>query len=296
MRRASRSRPAAFCARAPADTSPIVIGRASAPAAWRAARAARSICSGVRRNAIVAAAGSNPSGASPSSDPSHSSWRRSTPGTGASTMSGGSRDHAGSQSRPPTRITGPACSAKARTAAGPRSTSGSTGPTTRPAPRSRASRDAAAASWTGSSPADIRPRSSAIAGRPPRASAVQPSDRPDAPARSRTYTSVRPAARPRATTSASSTSTAIDDASNASTIGSGRSSPSRWAVTRSGTRSGRVSDGRSASSTISRRPATSGASGPRRSRIGAPSAAVVAPHSSIARPTLARRRETSSWR
>ena len=46
--------------------------------------------------------------------------------------------------------------------------------------------------------ADSRSRSSAIVGRPPRASAVQPSDRPDAPARSRTYTSVRPAARPRA--------------------------------------------------------------------------------------------------
>ena len=54
----------------------------------------------------------------------------------------------------------------------------------------------------------------------------------------------------------------------ASTAGSGVASPRRWAATRSGTRSARVRNGRSASSTTSSPPATSGASGPSRARPG----------------------------
>ena len=45
------------------------------------------------------------------------------------------------------------------------------------------------------------------------------------------------------------------------TLGSGRSSPRRWAVTRSGTRSARVRNGRSASSTRTSPPSTSGDAG-----------------------------------
>ena len=80
-RRSARS--AAPAARGPrrsgrgrrADTSATVIGRPAADAVWRAVRAARSICSGLSRKAIVASAGSKRSGASFSSDAAHSSWR-----------------------------------------------------------------------------------------------------------------------------------------------------------------------------------------------------------------------------
>ena len=75
IRRASRSRPAAFWARAPLEMSATVIGRAAATVARRADCAARAIWSGASRNARVTTAGSNSTGRSPLSEPSHSSWR-----------------------------------------------------------------------------------------------------------------------------------------------------------------------------------------------------------------------------
>ena len=76
--------------------------------------------------------------------------------------------------------------------------------------------------------------------------------------------------------------------------GSAPSSPSRWPATRSGTRSERDRKGRSVSSTSTRPAAISGASG--ENRLLAPADQEDAPHSSRLRPTVARRRVTSSLR
>ena len=81
-------------------------------------------------------------------------------GMGASMTTGTPRDQAGSHGREPTRTTGQATSANARTAAAPRSASTSTGPTTSAASVSRHSRAATAASSAASSEVDRRARSS----------------------------------------------------------------------------------------------------------------------------------------
>ena len=108
-----------------------------------------------------------------------------------------------------------------------------------------------------------------------------------------------PAASPRATAvDLVERRPATDVASSASMTGSGLSSPSRCAVTRSGTRSEPrqerpvgVLDEQQAPGDERRQRAEPGAGGRgRRQRRAVP------PRSSSARPTLARRRETSSWR
>ena len=171
-----------------------VVGReraalpAAAAAAARPARRGRSAPgrAGTRSSAV---AGSNALGCVAVERRAHSSWR------GADRRAPGVVEHERRLARPrrvprrgrrPAR-TGHGASAKARTAAAPRSASASTGPTTSAAPRSRASRDAAAAIVR-----DVvgRPRaasrSSAIDRRRRRASAAAPARPPPTPGRSRT--------------------------------------------------------------------------------------------------------------
>ena len=186
-RRASRSSPAAFWARAPVWRSAGSSGRPSALACWRAAMAARTICSGLSRKCIIPSAGSSRRWPSPSRAPSQSRLRSSIEGTGASTITGTPRDHAGSQAREPTSTTGQDASAKARTATAPRSASTSTGPQTSPAPASRASRAATAAISTTSSPGPSLPRSRASARDPAASSAADAMASPADPKPSRTY-------------------------------------------------------------------------------------------------------------
>ncbi len=107
-------------------------------------------------------------------------------GMGASMSTGTPRDHAGSQGREPTRTTGQAISAKARTEAAPRSASTSTGPTTSAASVSRHSRAAMAAISAASSTTDRRARSSTMGVMPPRRGAAAAIAMPAEPNRSRT--------------------------------------------------------------------------------------------------------------
>ncbi len=76
--------------------------------------------------------------------------------------------------------------------------------------------------------------------------------------------------------------------------GSGSSRPKRWSTTRSGTRNDRPNNGLSLSSTDTRLPLTSGAA--LANRLRAHPSMALAPQSSSARPTLARRRVTSSFK
>ena len=185
IRRASRSRPAAFWARAPALSWSSSSGTSRACASIRAARAARCTCSAVSLNAAIVPARSRPGGVSPLRFRRQSSARCSASGTGASQMNGTARAQAGSQLREPTSTTSDSISEKARTAGNPLANSTSTGPATTPAPVRPASRAARAATIVGSSSERSRSRSSARVGRLICVKALEASAAPEAPGLSR---------------------------------------------------------------------------------------------------------------
>ena len=185
MRRANRSRPAAFWARAPAFNSSSSNGISRACASIRAARAARWTCSAVSRNCAMVPARSSPGGVSPFRFRRQSSARWAASGIGASQMKGTSRAHAGSHVRAPTRMTVAGISEKARTAGRPLAIRTSIGPATTPAPVRPASLAVKAATIGRSSSGRSRSRSRASVGRPTRVKALEASAAPDAPGRSR---------------------------------------------------------------------------------------------------------------
>ena len=278
----------------------VVGGRAARPSAaacWLAARAARTVCSGLSRNWIISARGRgrrrrHPAPSSPDPGRGRRCWA-----SGASTTTGTPRDHAGSHGREPTRTTGQATSANARTAEAPRSASTSTGPTTSAAPVSRHSRAATAAisaassrgrhaapgraRWARRRQRRVPPRpwrSPPTRSAPGRRTACTPACRARAmagPLRQRRAAGARPRARRAA--------------------GRARRRSSRWPVTRSGTRSDRVRNG-----PLALLHEQQAAADERRGRVEARHAPRPRPGtpvaSSSARPVLARRRETSSWR
>ena len=177
--------------------------------------------------------------------------RFATVSTGASTASGFRVDHCGSQVEVPTSSSGTSASASQRTTSACGSATCSTGPATSPAPRSSASRTASDATpsedpCTAAKPPKIkndRPRCRAS---PSAATAVAA---PLPATRSFRWISRTPAASAWASWPGQIGPIAgyVDDQSGQR--GSGASSPSRWASTRSGTRRPRVSIGRSGSST-----------------------------------------------
>ncbi len=249
MRRESRSRPAAFCARAPARRSSGSSGRPARLACSRAAVAARETCSGPSRNCAVTTVGSRSAGASPSRLARHISWRSLAPGGESSTSSGTPRD----QSDPSSSCRSAPRASRLRRSAGREPARGrasaSIGPATRPAFTSRASRTATSASVATSSFGTRRARSSAITALPSSAKAAAASARPEDPARSRTYVRVAPALIARARATGSPPWLGHVSARSPDSDGSMWSSPSRCMATRSGTRSERVRNGRSGSST-----------------------------------------------
>ncbi len=176
----------------------------------------------------------------------------------------------------------------------------SRGPRTRPPPLSRASVARIRAVRTGSGAA-ARAAASTTSGRSPAARSASAASRPGSPPRSSRCTRPLPvpsAAATRSVVRHRSGSCAPPSSGPATrtrpcSLPSTSSSPSRWAVTRSGTRNTRESRGRSASSTSTRPDATRGADGEKRKR---PEPAAGSPQSSRARSIVARRRVRSSLR
>ena len=186
MRRASRSRPAAFCARAPAWSRPRSTGRSSRVAVSCAHRTARPICPGPRCR------WSGTGVVSPRAVV-HSRSRSVGASRGDSAVSGTSRLHAGSQLTSPASSTGtestsrdPGCGsagpggweasserdASRRRASAAPSVSASTGSATIPHPRSSASRPATRTSSSGAGRDASRCRSRPRTPRPAACSAA----------------------------------------------------------------------------------------------------------------------------
>ena len=203
-----------------------------------------------------------------------------------------------SQDAAPVSATGQLASANARTAgAPPRSASASTGPATSPAARSRASRTAARATVAhvrrlrrgerrssttrpDRAPGSPRPRAPAPDGHRPLAHVDQPRAALESRGRA-------PPGRRRG-----SAGTSVESGASS---GSGSSPPSRWATTRSRHRE-RAAEERpvGVANLDEARRARAGRPAPSRSRAAHSSGG--RPHSSSARPGVARRRVTSSWR
>lgn len=140
MRRARRSRPAAFWARAPWRTWSGVRVPPSRWVVWAAPLAARVICSGVRRNGESRRSTSMVSG----TGASYASVQRAAlvegSTRGACRRSGGAVDQAASQGARPTRIVGTGVPVSSRRSSGCSRQTASIGAQTTPAPVSRASR------------------------------------------------------------------------------------------------------------------------------------------------------------
>ncbi len=241
----------------------------------RAARSARSSCSGVSR--YVA------------------SLDADLFARGAEIVNGTCSDQAGSHGRSSTAttVTPGAVRSRGRSGPPPRAIA-SSGPATSAAPASMQWRRAAAMTAAGCSESDARRRSMTSGSSPAAISPDAAHDVAPVPLRSRTWISLTPPATARSRTSVFAVALLTVRSTNGVTRGSTESPPNRNATTASGTRSGRVRNGRSGSS-ISTRPCdTSGPCGVRRAR---PSESVnEAPHSSSARPIDARRRVRSSCR
>ena len=198
MRRARRSRPAAFCSRAPFSSGAGPTGLSPARLDSRAARTARTICSGPSNRC----AGGGPTSARPSSSRSQIRIRSAVPSSGASTCSGTRGLQCGSQVASPCSRTGTGSSVSRRSAVADRAARPSTGPATRPAPRSSASRPAIRTSPSASDD-ETRVKSSPRTGRPEPCNAAAAAAADDRRPRSRMYTSR--ISRPSATVSRSAT-------------------------------------------------------------------------------------------
>ena len=211
------------------------------------------------------------------------------------------RLHDGSQPARPCSRTGPPglmpAADRARTDAGRPVEMASIGPATTPAAVSRASRPTVLATAVDALRTDLR-WSRSTTGRPARRppERLRPGPEPTtrgAPAGTpgRHH---RAAGQPQGGWQRRRRAPGAPGRNKVATAGSARSSPSRWAATRSGTRSERDRKGRSGSST-STRPATIRGASARTGSWLRPTTATC-PHSSRPRPMVARRRVTSSLR